>query len=54
MPTCKACSGGALAAARGRLTLRLRVKGGNHPAREFYARAGYREYEVELEKQVDG
>jgi GNAT superfamily N-acetyltransferase len=42
----------AYAAAQGRSTLRLRVKGGNHPARGFYARAGYAEYEVELEKQL--
>jgi GNAT superfamily N-acetyltransferase len=43
----------AYAAAQGRSTLRLRVKGGNHPARTFYARGGYMEYEVELEKQLD-
>jgi GNAT superfamily N-acetyltransferase len=42
----------AYAAAQGRSALRLRVKGGNHPARGFYARAGYAEYEVELEKQL--
>jgi ribosomal protein S18 acetylase RimI-like enzyme len=42
----------AYAAAQGRSTLRLRVKGGNHSARKFYDRAGYGEYEVELEKQV--
>ena len=42
------------AAAHGRGTLRLRVKGGNHRARGFYARAGYAEYEVELEKEVGG
>jgi ribosomal protein S18 acetylase RimI-like enzyme len=42
----------AYAAAHGRSTLRLRVKGDNHSARGFYARAGYGEYEVELEKQV--
>ena len=40
------------AAAHGRSTLRLRVKGGNRSARGFYARAGYTEYEVELEKEV--
>jgi GNAT superfamily N-acetyltransferase len=42
----------AYAAAHGQTTLRLRVKGGNKVAREFYARAGYAEYEVELEKQL--
>jgi GNAT superfamily N-acetyltransferase len=42
------------ATALGRRTLRLRVKGGNHSARDFYARAGYAEYEVVLEKQVVG
>jgi ribosomal protein S18 acetylase RimI-like enzyme len=42
----------AYAAAHGQTTLRLRVKGGNQVAREFYARAGYVEYEVELEKQL--
>jgi GNAT superfamily N-acetyltransferase len=42
----------AYASAQGRSTLRLRVKGGNHPARGFYAHAGYAEYEVELEKQL--
>jgi GNAT superfamily N-acetyltransferase len=42
----------AYAAAQGRSTLRLRVKGGNHRARGFYGRAGYAEYEVELEKQL--
>jgi ribosomal protein S18 acetylase RimI-like enzyme len=44
----------AYAAAQGGTTLRLRVKGGNHLAREFYARAGYGEYEIELEKRLDG
>jgi len=44
----------AYAATHGRSTLRLRVKGGNHSARRFYARAGYAEYEVELEKEVGG
>jgi ribosomal protein S18 acetylase RimI-like enzyme len=42
----------AYAAALGQTTLRLRVKGGNATAREFYAQAGYAEYEVELEKQL--
>jgi len=42
----------AYAAACGRTTLRLRVKGGNRPARDFYTRAGYTEYELELEKQL--
>jgi ribosomal protein S18 acetylase RimI-like enzyme len=42
----------ACAAARGRSTLRLRVKGGNRAARGLYARAGYLEYEVELEKRL--
>jgi ribosomal protein S18 acetylase RimI-like enzyme len=42
----------ALAAACGRSTLRLRVKGGNRAARGLYARAGYLEYEVELEKRL--
>jgi ribosomal protein S18 acetylase RimI-like enzyme len=44
----------AYAVAHGRSTLRLRVKGGNHSARKFYAHAGYAEYEVELEKKLDG
>lgn len=34
----------------GRGSLRLRVKSRNHHAREFYRRAGYGEYELELEK----
>lgn len=42
----------ACAAARGRSTLRLRVKGGNRAARGLYARAGYLEYELELEKRL--
>ena len=42
----------ACAAARGRSTLRLRVKGDNRAARGLYARAGYLEYEVELEKRL--
>jgi ribosomal protein S18 acetylase RimI-like enzyme len=41
-----------VAAACGRSTLRLRVKGGNRAARRLYARAGYLEYEVELEKRL--
>jgi len=40
------------ATACGRSFLRLRVKGGNQPARDFYARAGFTEYEVELEKRL--
>jgi ribosomal protein S18 acetylase RimI-like enzyme len=40
------------AAARGRSTLRLRVKGDNRAARGLYARSGYLEYEVELEKRL--
>jgi GNAT superfamily N-acetyltransferase len=42
----------AYAAALGRTTLRLRVKGGNLPARAFYAGAGYTEYEIELQKEI--
>jgi ribosomal protein S18 acetylase RimI-like enzyme len=42
----------AYAASRGRSAVRLRVKGGNGAARAFYARAGYAEYEVELEKRL--
>lgn len=42
----------AYAVAHGQATLRLRVKGGNQPARRFYASVGYTEYEVELEKQL--
>jgi GNAT superfamily N-acetyltransferase len=42
----------AYAAAHGRAMLRLRVKAANRAARQFYARAGYAEYEVELEKQL--
>jgi ribosomal protein S18 acetylase RimI-like enzyme len=42
----------AYATASGRPSLRLRVKGGNEPARSFYARAGYAEYELELEKRL--
>ncbi|HET6836669.1 MAG TPA: GNAT family N-acetyltransferase [Gemmatimonadales bacterium] len=42
----------AYAAANGRATIRLRVKGANRAARRFYARAGYADYEVELEKPV--
>ena len=42
----------AYAAACGRTTLRLRVKGDNHAARRLYARAGYAEYELELEKRL--
>ena len=42
----------AYAANHGRVTLRLRVRGGNRPARQFYARAGYEEFEVELEKRL--
>ena len=42
----------AYAAALGRTTLRLRVKGGNQPARAFYAGAGYTEYEIELQKEI--
>jgi GNAT superfamily N-acetyltransferase len=34
----------------GRASIRLRVKGGNHPARALYANAGYDEYDLELEK----
>ena len=30
----------------------VEVKGGNQPARRFYTRAGYSEYEVELEKRL--
>ena len=36
----------------GRASIRLRVKGGNHPARAFYSQAGYGEYELELEKRL--
>jgi len=36
----------------GRASIRLTVKGGNHPARAFYADAGYGEYELELEKRL--
>jgi ribosomal protein S18 acetylase RimI-like enzyme len=36
----------------GRATLRLRVKGESAAARDFYRRAGFREYEVELEKAL--
>ncbi|MGH7579717.1 MAG: GNAT family N-acetyltransferase [Gemmatimonadales bacterium] len=43
----------AYALACGRSSLRLRVKGGNQRARAFYARAGFTDYEVELEKQLD-
>jgi ribosomal protein S18 acetylase RimI-like enzyme len=42
----------AYAAAQGRTSLRLRVKGGNYGAREFYARAGFAEHEIELEKEL--
>ena len=42
----------AYAASRGRSTVRLRVKGGNGTARGFYARGGFAEYEVELEKRL--
>jgi GNAT superfamily N-acetyltransferase len=34
----------------GRASIRLRVKGGNHQARDFYREAGFSEYELELEK----
>jgi ribosomal protein S18 acetylase RimI-like enzyme len=34
----------------GRASIRLKVKGGNHPARGLYANAGYGDYELELEK----
>jgi GNAT superfamily N-acetyltransferase len=34
----------------GRASIRLRVKGGNHPARALYANNGYGDYELELEK----
>ena len=34
----------------GQTSIRLRVKGGNHQARAFYSRAGYGDYELELEK----
>ncbi len=36
----------------GQSSLRLRVKAGNQSARTFYARGGYAEYEVELEKRL--
>jgi ribosomal protein S18 acetylase RimI-like enzyme len=36
----------------GRASIRLCVKGGNHQARAFYAKAGYGEYELELEKRL--
>ena len=42
----------AYAATHGRTIVRLRVKGGNHAARGFYTRAGYAEYELELEKHL--
>jgi ribosomal protein S18 acetylase RimI-like enzyme len=42
----------AYAATLGRATIRLRVKGGNRLARSFYARAGYAEHEIELEKRL--
>jgi ribosomal protein S18 acetylase RimI-like enzyme len=42
----------AYAAACGRSSLRLSVKSGNTGARAFYARGGYIEYEVELEKRL--
>jgi ribosomal protein S18 acetylase RimI-like enzyme len=42
----------AYAMACGRSVLRLCVKGGNQSARAFYARAGYAEYEVELERHL--
>ncbi|HJQ86504.1 MAG TPA: GNAT family N-acetyltransferase [Propionibacteriaceae bacterium] len=42
----------AYAADLGQTTLRLRVKGGNQPARGFYAGAGYTEYEIELQKEI--
>jgi ribosomal protein S18 acetylase RimI-like enzyme len=42
----------AYAAGLGATTLRLRVKGRNHLARSFYSRAGYAEYEIEVEKRL--
>lgn len=42
----------AYAAACGRSSLRLRVKAGNGGARAFYARGGYTEYELQLEKRI--
>ena len=42
----------AYVAAQGRPTIRLRAKGGNRAARGFYARAGYVDYEIELEKPI--
>jgi ribosomal protein S18 acetylase RimI-like enzyme len=40
------------ATAWARPVLRLCVKGGNHNARAFYARAGFLEYELLLERQL--
>ena len=42
----------AYAVACGRSSLRLRVKGANGQARAFYARGGYVEYELELERRL--
>jgi ribosomal protein S18 acetylase RimI-like enzyme len=42
----------AYAVTSGRSSLRLRVKGRNQRARDFYTAAGYAEYELELEKRL--